>query len=146
MKDEIKLCMFLAVIAGVAVIFVKPLNERFTGLFSGETSKKEKITVAGKSGSKTLNEPKNQTAVKHESAPLPAKKKNTISSQKVSYDIKRIQSLLRKAGFYKGEIDGKMGPETIRAIKQFQRSKNLKDSGVINVKTWEELKKNETGR
>lgn len=52
-----------------------------------------------------------------------------------SYDVRTIQSLLREAGFYKGKIDGKMGPRTVQAIKQFQRSRNIKDSGVINANT-----------
>jgi murein L,D-transpeptidase YcbB/YkuD len=55
--------------------------------------------------------------------------------------IKQIQSSLKKSGFYKGEIDGKMGPRTKRAIKEFQKAKKLNPDGVVGPKTWEELNK-----
>ena len=53
--------------------------------------------------------------------------------------IKQIQASLKKAGFYKGEIDGKMGPRTRRAIKEFQKAKKLNPDGVVGSKTWEML-------
>ena len=55
--------------------------------------------------------------------------------------VKQIQSALKKANFYKGEIDGKTGPQTKRAIKAFQKSKGLNPDGVVGPKTWEELNK-----
>jgi len=53
--------------------------------------------------------------------------------------IKQIQIALKKAGFYKSEIDGKMGPRTRRAIKEFQKAKKLNPDGVVGPKTWEAL-------
>ncbi len=55
--------------------------------------------------------------------------------------VKQIQSVLKKASFFKGEIDGKIGPQTKRAIKSFQKSKGLNPDGVVGQKTWEELNK-----
>jgi len=55
--------------------------------------------------------------------------------------IKQIQAALKKAGFYKGEIDGKMGPRTKRAIKEFQKAKKLNPDGVVGGKTWEALER-----
>jgi len=55
--------------------------------------------------------------------------------------IKHIQIALKKAGFYQGEIDSKIGPKTKKAITDFQRSKRLKSDGVVGLKTWEELSK-----
>jgi peptidoglycan hydrolase-like protein with peptidoglycan-binding domain len=54
---------------------------------------------------------------------------------------RQIQFALKKAGFYKGAIDGKIGSQTRRAIKEFQKSKGLKPNGIIGQKTWEELRK-----
>jgi len=54
---------------------------------------------------------------------------------------KQIQAALKKAGFYKGEIDGKEGPQTKRAIKAFQKAKGLNPDGVVGLKTWGELNK-----
>ena len=55
--------------------------------------------------------------------------------------IRQIQIALKKAGFYHGEIDSKMGPKTKKAIIDFQRLKRLKSDGVVGLKTWEELSK-----
>ena len=51
-----------------------------------------------------------------------------------------IQSALKNAGFYTGEIDGKIGPKTKKAIEAFQKANNLKVDGRIGHKTWELLK------
>jgi len=103
--------------------------------------KKNNIAATGKVDLKTLNGLRKQTSVWFEDSKPPVKNKDGSSDSKNSYDIKTIQLLLKSAGFYKGKIDGKMGPETVKAIKRFQRSKNLKASGIINFKTWEKLKK-----
>jgi len=55
--------------------------------------------------------------------------------------IGQIQAALKKAGFYKGEIDGEVGPQTKNAIKAFQKLKGLTSDGIVGIKTWEELKK-----
>ena len=54
---------------------------------------------------------------------------------------KQIQIALQKSGFYKGKIDGKIGPQTRQAIREFQKAKGLKVDGVVGQKTWNELKK-----
>ncbi len=54
---------------------------------------------------------------------------------------KQIQIALQKAGFYKGKIDGKIGPQTKEAIKAFQKAKGLKADGAVGTKTWVELNK-----
>jgi len=46
-----------------------------------------------------------------------------------------IQLALKKAGFYKGAIDGKIGKETRKAIKKFQEAKGLVPDGVVGPKT-----------
>ena len=55
--------------------------------------------------------------------------------------IKQIQASLKKAGFYKGEIDGKVGLRTKRAIKEFQKAKKLNPDGVVGPETWEALER-----
>lgn len=54
---------------------------------------------------------------------------------------KQIQAALQKAGFYKGKIDGKIGPQTKEAIKAFQKVKGLKIDGAVGAQTWAELSK-----
>lgn len=55
--------------------------------------------------------------------------------------IKRVQLGLRNAGFDPGNIDGKIGKKTRKAIRDFQRSIGLSADGIIGPKTWEKLSK-----
>jgi peptidoglycan hydrolase-like protein with peptidoglycan-binding domain len=55
-------------------------------------------------------------------------------------DDMTIQKALKNAGFYQGEIDGKIGPRSQEAIKEFQRKNNLVDDGKVGAKTWSLLK------
>lgn len=50
---------------------------------------------------------------------------------------KEIQRALMKAGFGVGKAgaDGILGPNTLKAIKAFQRSKGLKDDGIVGRET-----------
>ena len=52
----------------------------------------------------------------------------------------QIQTALKKAGFYTGKIDGKIGPISDKAIKDFQAANKLKVDGKVGPKTWEKLK------
>lgn len=52
---------------------------------------------------------------------------------------KEIQQALKNAGFYQGSVDGKAGPQTKSAIKEFQRVHGLTDDGVVGRKTWAKL-------
>jgi peptidoglycan hydrolase-like protein with peptidoglycan-binding domain len=54
---------------------------------------------------------------------------------------KDIQAALKNAGFDPGAIDGKFGPRTSQAIKEFQRAKGLKIDGKVGPQTWGELSK-----
>lgn len=51
-------------------------------------------------------------------------------------DDMMIQKALKNAGFYQGEIDGKIGSKSKEAIKEFQRKNNLVDDGKVGSKTW----------
>ena len=52
---------------------------------------------------------------------------------------KQIQQALKNGGFYQGPIDGKIGPKSREAIRQFQQVNGLKTDGVVGKLTWEKL-------
>lgn len=52
-----------------------------------------------------------------------------------------IQTALKNAGFYSGNIDGKIGPKSKKAIEDFQSANGLKVDGKVGAKTWEALGK-----
>ena len=59
---------------------------------------------------------------------------------RVPVDPREVQTALQSAGYYSGNIDGKIGGKTIEAIKQFQRDNNLKVDGIVGAGTWAQLK------
>ena len=66
-----------------------------------------------------------------------------VESKKLS--TRQIQAALKNAGFYRGSVDGKMGPATTEAIKSCQRANGLKADGVVGKKTRANLMKYLTG-
>ncbi len=62
---------------------------------------------------------------------------STPTSGKAS--TREIQRALKNAGFYQGNIDGKMGPMTKDSVREFQRVHGLKDDGVVGKQTWAKL-------
>lgn len=67
-------------------------------------------------------------------------KKTSVNSEE-RLSTKQIQRALKKADFYKGEIDGKIGPKTKEAIIKFQKAHSLKADGIVGQRTSAELKK-----
>lgn len=53
---------------------------------------------------------------------------------------REIQQALKNAGFYQGAVDGKTGPLTKSAVKEFQRIHGLKADGVVGKQTWAKLR------
>lgn len=53
--------------------------------------------------------------------------------------VRKIQTALRRAGFYKGAVDGILGPRTRGAIRAFQKSNGLKVDGIVGRATWRVL-------
>lgn len=43
-----------------------------------------------------------------------------------------VQSVLARQGYYQGPIDGRVGPSTSRAIRNYQRDHQLTSTGTIN--------------
>ena len=51
-----------------------------------------------------------------------------------------IQKALKNAGYYSGDVDGKIGPDSREAIRSFQRDNGLTADGVCGKQTWNKLK------
>ena len=69
----------------------------------------------------------------------PAEGSSAQSAQK--FTVRQIQRALASAGFYKGSIDGKEGPKTKMAVREFQRAQGLKVDGVVGSSTRQALAK-----
>ena len=51
-----------------------------------------------------------------------------------------IQQALKNAGYYNGAVDGKIGPATRAALRDFQSANGLSVDGICGRKTWGLLK------
>ncbi len=51
-----------------------------------------------------------------------------------------IQAALKNAGYYHGNVDGKIGHQTKEAVRAFQRDHDLEGDGVVGRRTWDKLK------
>jgi len=60
-------------------------------------------------------------------------------ARSVKPTYRQIQAALKTCGFEPGPADGRVGAKTRQAIKDFQKSKSLKDDGLVGEKTWEKL-------
>jgi len=49
--------------------------------------------------------------------------------------VSQIQTALRRAG-YGISVDGKMGKQTRKAVRDFQRANGLEADGKVGKKTW----------
>jgi peptidoglycan hydrolase-like protein with peptidoglycan-binding domain len=54
-------------------------------------------------------------------------------------DIRWAQLELRNRGLYRGSLDGILGPETTRALSQFQTVNGLGRTASLDAQTWETL-------
>ncbi len=52
---------------------------------------------------------------------------------------KVVQQALKNAGVYQGAMDGKLGPQTRAAIRDFQRANGLSVDGKVGKQTWSKL-------
>jgi peptidoglycan hydrolase-like protein with peptidoglycan-binding domain len=54
-------------------------------------------------------------------------------------ELRQAQQRLKDDGDYTGPIDGKMGPKTAEAIKKFQKSNGLPQTGHLDQQTASKL-------
>jgi len=62
------------------------------------------------------------------------------TSTSIAPTPKQVQTALKNAGYYKDEIDGKIGPKSKQAILDFQKNNDLTVDGKVGPKTWAKLK------
>jgi len=53
--------------------------------------------------------------------------------------VELLQSILKKLGYYKGNITGRYGEETQKAVAAFQKSYGLLVDGIVQNRTWRRL-------
>src|SRR5689334_10461079 len=54
-------------------------------------------------------------------------------------ELRQAQQKLKDDGDYTGQVDGKMGPKTAQALKKFQKSNGLRQTGRLDQQTASKL-------
>lgn len=63
----------------------------------------------------------------------------TAASQSTSSEVRRLQEQLRSQGHDPGAVNGVMGPQTQDALRAYQRSNGLAETGRLDTQTAEKL-------
>ena len=111
---------------------VKILEKQVTNLEEKQNQLQRAVT----------NQAKEQKGLRDAFKRYEARKKEVENKQKRAEGptSTQIQTALKKAGYYDGPIDGKIGPKTQEAVLKFQEENNLKVDGVVGQDTWKRLK------
>lgn len=72
-------------------------------------------------------------------APASAAASSSAPMAEDSARVREIQRALKTAGFDPGSTDGRMGPRTHTAIRDFQRANGLEPDGKVGPRTWAKL-------
>jgi hypothetical protein len=64
------------------------------------------------------------------------KTRSTASVAAGDIDIRSVQEILIKKGYYHGSVDGELGPETRQALISFQEHEGIEARGVIDERTY----------
>lgn len=118
----------------------------------GQQKKEEEILTMDELGAISV-EPPTVSELQPEAVPeptvrdIPPKPAPTIpppptaTSVSVKPNSREIQTALKNAGYYIGEIDGKLGRMSRKAIEDFQEANGLTVDGKVGPKTWSALAK-----
>jgi peptidoglycan hydrolase-like protein with peptidoglycan-binding domain len=61
------------------------------------------------------------------------------SAKAKTADVRRAQEALKERGLYTAEVDGRMGPKTKQALREFQRREGLPQTATLDSRTMQRL-------
>jgi peptidoglycan hydrolase-like protein with peptidoglycan-binding domain len=94
----------------------------------------------------TKQQQTNQTQQNQQPKQQQAAQDNQTQQNLPRREIRQAQQALNKDGFRVGRADGRLGPETEAAIKQFQQSKQIQPSGQLDQQTMADLGLDTSGK
>jgi peptidoglycan hydrolase-like protein with peptidoglycan-binding domain len=112
----------LTAAAGWALAFLAFPATPPAGTPSKGQSNKTGGSAKAKTATKKTNTSPKQTASRY---------RRSTQQQPTSERYREIQHALSEKGYFGGTADGNWGPESIEALKRFQRDQNLVDDGKI---------------
>jgi peptidoglycan hydrolase-like protein with peptidoglycan-binding domain len=99
------------------------------------------LSIAGDLASSTLDYAADANTPTLANMPAPAQySNNALRADTLRRDdIRWAQLELQRRGLYRGSLDGILGPETRRAVNQFQTIDGLGRTASLDAKTWKVL-------
>lgn len=95
------------------------------------------LACASAVSAQNANAPAAKSAANANTA-APAKKRGPIFRANKD-QITQAQNLLKQRGFYNGEADGKLNPDTRAGLKKYQEAEGLKVTGTLNGVTLQKM-------
>ena len=114
--------------------------EQQVAMLNQAIAKSEEIPQAKASESLSTGTNSSETASASLTGSAPAQPAGAESTASAALTPIEIQKALQNAGYYRGTPDGRIGPKTIQAIKDFQTENGLIADGKIGKKTSEKLR------
>jgi peptidoglycan hydrolase-like protein with peptidoglycan-binding domain len=66
-------------------------------------------------------------------ADLPAGTARKVATVRAAQIVRKVQELLAKLGYQPGQVDGRLGEDTLRAVREFELDKGLAPKGRISA-------------
>jgi murein L,D-transpeptidase YcbB/YkuD len=71
---------------------------------------------------------------------FPESDRQTLKKNSRGSEVRELQEKLNSLGFDCGVADGIFGKNTLKAVKEFQKSQGIKVDGIVGPQTWAKLK------
>ena len=123
----------LALGAGLGLLAATPAKSTKPGAKKTVTKTKSKATPAkGTSAKKTTSTKKSAGAKKSASAKQAAARyRRSTQREPAPERYQEIQQSLADRGYFGGAVNGTWGPDSVAALKRFQRDQNIGDDGKL---------------
>lgn len=124
-----------AVLAGLVTgaVPAQSAKKKSSGTKAGVKTKSKSKTAAKKPASKTKKPAaRSSSSNKKSSKKKPVKSWRTGQQQPAPERYREIQQALIGRGYLAGPVTGEWGPESVEALKKFQRDQNLKGDGKLD--------------
>jgi murein L,D-transpeptidase YcbB/YkuD len=142
MKPTISILIATTLLVSGCATFSGGRSSREEGLKAKVTVLEERVGELDKK----LAQLQEQYALRQAESKAPTAASGAAAYKETALSPRQVQTALTAAGFYKGAIDGNLGPKTRKAVKAFQRANGLTPDGMVGLKTSAALAKHLEGK
>jgi peptidoglycan hydrolase-like protein with peptidoglycan-binding domain len=129
--------VILALSAALALFAETPAQKGKTAAASKKASAKKSTAKSSKSAGKTTASAKKSSSSKSgpskqtSSKQVASRYRRSAQKEPAPDRYKEIQQSLADKGYFGGPVNGAWGPDSVEALKRFQRDQNIGDDGKL---------------